>query len=134
MADDVSKLLRELPSVSDLLANPAIRTLCDEFGEGATKLELRRLIDEAREGVRSGARAAAPEPGALADSLRERLVRLCRPEGRAAINATGILLHTGLGRAPLCREAIEALAGCGSYTILQTGIETGKRCRRDTDI
>ena len=134
MGEDLAKLLRELPSVSELLGSPPIGALCREFGEGATKLELRRLIEEARADIRSGRRERPPDMETLVSPLRERLVRLCRPEGRAAINATGILLHTGLGRARLCREAVDALAGCGGHTVLQTDIETGKRCRRDTKI
>jgi L-seryl-tRNA(Ser) seleniumtransferase len=54
--------------------------------------------------------------------------------GRRAINATGILLHTGLGRAPFCAEASEAVAAGDRYAVLQTSIETGQRCQRDTDI
>ncbi len=134
MGEDISKLLRELPSVSELLEAEPIEKLCREFGAGATKLEIRQLIDEARAAIRSGRGESPLEAETLASELRGRLVRLCRPEGRAAINAAGILLHTGLGRAPLCKEAIEALAGCGRYTILQTSIETGKRCRRETKI
>jgi len=66
--------------------------------------------------------------------LKERLQRLVSKEGRKALNATGILLHTGLGRAPLCKEAVEALAGMGSYTLTQIDLESGKRSKRDKRI
>jgi L-seryl-tRNA(Ser) seleniumtransferase len=58
-------------------------------------------------------------------------VRLITPIGRRAINASGILLHTGLGRAPLCDDAAEALAGASRYSILQAGLERGDRSLRE---
>jgi len=146
--DRMAKLLRELPSIGELLEAAPVAMLVGEFGGGATKLELRRIVEDARHAIRSGrgprsfpsehltavAQSNRDEADVLAAALRANLVRLCRPEGRAAINATGILLHTGLGRSPLCREAVEALAGCGGYSILQTAIETGKRCPREEKI
>ncbi len=89
MSEDVSKLLRELPSVSELLESEPIGELCREFGAGATKLEIRRLIEEARAAIRSGRSESPLEAETLASQLRGRLVRLCRPEGRSAINAAG---------------------------------------------
>jgi len=134
VSEDVSKLLREIPSVSVLLASGPVAELAREFGEGAVKLELRALLDEKRDGIRAGRLDSAPDAASLVPELERRLIRLTRPDGRAAINAAGILLHTGLGRAPLCKEAVEALSGCGGYTILQTSIETGERSLREEKI
>ena len=127
-------LLRQIPSVSDLLGSGPVAELAREFGEGAVKLELRALLDEKREAIRSGRLGGAPDAASLVPELERRLIRLTRPEGRAAINAAGILLHTGLGRAPLCKEAVEALSGCGGYTILQASIEAGGRSVREEKI
>jgi L-seryl-tRNA(Ser) seleniumtransferase len=128
--EDAAKLLRTIPSVGDLLADGPVADVAREFGAGIAKLALRSLLDECRAAIRSGAAKAAPTPAEIASSLRTKLVRFVTPEGRAAINAAGIILHTGLGRAPLCKEALEALAGMGHYTILQTDIETGGRSGR----
>jgi L-seryl-tRNA(Ser) seleniumtransferase len=132
--EDASKVLRAIPSVGELVSHGPVAEVAREFGAGITKLELRALLDESREAIRSGKATAAPEPGAIAADLHRRLVRFATPQGRAAINAAGILLHTGLGRAPLCKEALDALAGMGGYTILQTDIETGGRSGRTEKI
>jgi L-seryl-tRNA(Ser) seleniumtransferase len=134
VSQDAARLLRALPSVSDFLGSEAGRALAGEFGEGALKFELRRALDEAREAIRAGRAGAAPDPAALAADLRTRLLRLSRPAGRRAVNATGILLHTGLGRAPLCAEAAEALAGCARYSVLQADLRSGERSLREEKV
>ena len=130
MSEEAPKLLRGIPSIGELASSGPVADVAREFGTGVAKLELRSLLDECRTAIRSGGANSVPAPDAIAASLRARLVRSASPLGRSAINAAGILLHTGLGRAPLCREAIEALDGMGRYTILQTDIETGERSRR----
>ncbi|HQH29085.1 MAG TPA: L-seryl-tRNA(Sec) selenium transferase, partial [Oligoflexia bacterium] len=66
--------------------------------------------------------------------VRERLVRLTSPLGRKAINATGVLLHTGLGRAPLAKNALDALAMAGCFSVVQVDLETGERSLREAKI
>ena len=126
--------LRQLPAISEVLQSDAGKSLSAEFGEGATKLALRRLLQGLREELLSGKREQAPEPDALSAELRDQLVRFCRPEGRRAINAAGILLHTGLGRAPLSADTLSALAAFGGYSILQTSLDTGARSLREEKI
>ncbi len=125
---------RAIPSVSDSLATEAGRALLAEFGAGAVKLELRQLLDEVRRDIRDGTGDGAPACDVLADQLRSRLMRLALPIGRQAINATGILLHTGLGRAPLCQEAIDAMATCSHYSLLQASLDTGDRSLREEKV
>ncbi len=132
--ENASAILRAIPPVGELLASGPVADLAREFGAGLAKLELRSLLDEFRAAIRSGRAAAAPGPDEIATTLRARLVRFATPLGRSAINAAGILLHTGLGRAPLCADALDALAGMGRYTILQTDIETGGRSGRTEKI
>jgi L-seryl-tRNA(Ser) seleniumtransferase len=134
--EEASKILRSIPSVGELLASGPVADVAGEFGAGIAKLELRSLLDESRDAIRSGKATAAPAPAPdeIAADLRARLTRFATAQGRAAINAAGILLHTGLGRAPLCEEALDALAGMGGYTILQTNIETGGRSGRTEKI
>ena len=71
--------------------------------------ELRRLLAEIRNNINSGEILSVDNIETISKELHQRLSRLIIPEGRRAINATGILLHTGLGRSPLCEEAIEAM-------------------------
>jgi L-seryl-tRNA(Ser) seleniumtransferase len=134
MDEVVSESLRAIPSVSVFVESAEGAALAREFGEGALKLELRALLDEVRAELRAGGAASPPDAGGLASRLRTRLVRLVRPDGRRAVNATGVILHTGLGRGPLSDEAAEAVRRAAGSSIVQTNIETGGRSRRDERI
>lgn len=128
-----TQLLRDIPSIREILNSPPGKSLSAEFGQGATKLELRALLDDLRLQIRSGL-STLPDQSQLAAQLRTRLIRLTRPLGRRAINASGILLHTGLGRAPLCREAADALAYANHYSVLQASLDSGDRSLREEKI
>lgn len=134
MDDKTKNLLRELPSVSNLLELPQIESLSLEFGKGATKLTLQKYLDATRAQIISQKLSGIPSEADTSAALKVSLQRLARPEGRRAINATGIMLHTGLGRAPLCKDATSALGGMGEYSILQTDIATGSRSLREAQI
>lgn len=121
--------LRAIPAAGTLLTMPAVAALCAAHGGGAVRLELRAMLDELREAVRAG--AAVPPREAIAAELSARLVRACTPAGRRAVNASGIILHTGLGRAPLCAGAVAAVAAAAGYTPLQASIDTGSRSVRE---
>jgi L-seryl-tRNA(Ser) seleniumtransferase len=121
--------LRSIPSVGDLLASPAGATLCTEFGHGVAKLELRAVLDEARAAIRAG--GDPPTADDLLAGLRDRLRRALSAEGRRAINATGIILHTGLGRAPLDERARTLTDAASGYCVLQADLATGTRSLRE---
>lgn len=131
---DTANLLREIPPMGGLMESAAVRLLTDRFGQGMVKLELRAVLDELRERIRQGTVDAVLSPQTIARELEQRLARILQPVGRSAINATGILLHTGLGRAPLCREAIEAMSICDGYSVLQASLDTGDRSLREEKI
>jgi L-seryl-tRNA(Ser) seleniumtransferase len=134
MATIDTDVFKRIPAVSTVLEDSGVGDLVERFGRGMTTFALRGILDGVRQDVRAGRRTDAPAIDELCAKLESRLIRLTQPIGRRAINATGILLHTGLGRAPYCAETAEAIASCTGYSILQTSIETGKRCQRDTDI
>lgn len=134
MSVDPGQLLRAIPSVTQFLASAEGTALVDRFGAGVVKLELRRVLDEVRTQLRSGERRQAPSLTALAAEMEQGLVRLCHPIGRRAINATGILLHTGLGRAPLCSDAAQAIAATTHYSLLQASLDSGDRSLREEKI
>ena len=127
-------LLRTIPSVTQVLTSEPGRELAREFGHGLTTFELRSFLDDLRRDIRGGAIESMLSLEQLADELRLRLARLSQAAGRRAINATGILLHTGLGRAPLCREAIDAIAACHGYSVLQASLESGDRSLREAAV
>lgn len=134
MPTDATDLLRSIPSIREVLESSAGAALADEFGDGVTKLELRALLDDLRRSLRDGTAVAVPNCDSLARELRTRLIRLTSPAGRRAINATGILLHTGLGRSPLSADAIAALSTADHYTPLQASLDTGDRSLREEKI
>lgn len=130
----ISLQLRKIPSISSVIDGPQAHELCETYGEGVTKSELRTMLEELRTRIRNNETSAVPENFQIAAELQKRLVRLVTPQGRAAINATGILLHTGLGRAPLCNEAITMLGGMDRYSVLQTDHASGKRSLREEKV
>jgi len=134
MNEAEATLLRKLPAISDVLLSPGGQALGTEFGAGLLKLELRRLLDTIRLEIRKEGRTEIPTLIEMTDRLREELSRLSRPSGRRAINAAGILLHTGLGRAPLCLEATDALSALNTFTVLQASLDTGDRSLREEKV
>ena len=123
--------LRALPSLDALLRSDRGKLLASEFGAGFLAFTARREIGLAREALRAGRLEAAPTVESLLDRIDYALKRLGTPAGRRVINATGILLHTGLGRAPLSDAAIEAVSAMNRYSILEVTIENGARSRRE---
>lgn len=125
---------RDIPSVNDFILSAPGRELCARFGAGMVKLFLREVLDETRGRIGRGETTVAPDGAEIAAVTAERIARVADPDGRRAVNATGILLHTGLGRAPLCAAALKAVAAFGGYSLLQTDLETGQRSLRTEKI
>lgn len=123
---------RSLPSIARMLDRPAIRQMIEEEGRAAVLDAVRGAVDAARQAIASCGDVDCSE-ASLEEEARQRLGG--RASGlRRVINATGILLHTGLGRAPLAREAIEAIgATSGGYADLELDLASGERGRR-TDV
>lgn len=119
--------LRELPSVDALLRHPAVARLEEEFAREELVCCVRAVLDQARRELRAGGAPPASMP-ALALRIRAALHARARPTLRRVINATGIVLHTGLGRAPLAAEAIDAIAEVAAgYCNLELDLATGER-------
>ena len=112
---------RQLPSVDELalsLANLEVR-----FPRRLIVDECRRALEDARAAIRAG----RPAPQALAHAVTAALESLATPSLRPVINATGVILHTNLGRAPL-----PGAAAPGPYSNLEYDIAQGRRGRRDS--
>ena len=125
--------LRRIPSVRELLANPALAPLVDRLTHNVVADGVRSLLDGLRrELAENGAQADIPDVDELAERAAHQIVRGERPHLRRVINATGILLHTGLGRAPLAREAVEALtAVADGYANVEVDLARGERSNRN---
>ncbi len=128
------KLLRALPSVDETLKDPDVARLVGPAPRAVVVEAVRAAIAERRERLSSGAPRETEAP-ALASDVERRVRRWLRPSVRRAVNATGIVLHTGLGRAPLGPAAIEAIAReAAGYCVLEVDAETGARGRRDDHV
>jgi L-seryl-tRNA(Ser) seleniumtransferase len=125
--------LRQLPPVNAVLEHEELAALRQLRGREAVVRAVRAAIDEARLSVRNG-QLAAVDASSLAIRARE-IVQGTRPLLRPVINATGILLHTGLGRAPLAEEAVQAVCAVArGYCNLAFELEEGERGRRTSGI
>lgn len=117
---------RDLPSVSALLETGGIRSLLERHPRSIVLDAIRGAIDAAR----AGGNSQRTEQQWIA-TIASAVEKTDRPSLRRVINATGIVLHTNLGRAPLARSAIEAIAEIAQgFSNLEFDIETGKRGSR----
>jgi L-seryl-tRNA(Ser) seleniumtransferase len=125
----VTESFARLPSVDKLLAHPGAGTLVASFGHALTVDALRFALDDARAGIRAG--GAVPEADALIASVSIRLREWVTPRPRPVINATGVIIHTNLGRAPLADEAWAAMKAASSgYSDLEYDLNSGERGHR----
>jgi L-seryl-tRNA(Ser) seleniumtransferase len=113
--------LRDLPAVDQVLG--ALAHLEGRFPRRLMVAEVRRVLDKRREEIRAGGNGGAPS---IAERVERNLAMLERPSLRRVINATGVVLHTNLGRAPLA--PFEPLFG---YSNLEYDVAAGRRGKRD---
>jgi L-seryl-tRNA(Ser) seleniumtransferase len=125
--------LRQVPSVDQLLRTEAARELRERVGTRRATNIARSVIAEIRALVRSGAAGDS----LLAEAIR-RMEATAERESqsgiKAVINATGVLLHTNLGRAPLSQAAREAINEAARYCSLEYDLESGARGGRGTRV
>ncbi|MDA0988563.1 MAG: L-seryl-tRNA(Sec) selenium transferase [Chloroflexi bacterium] len=124
---------RNIPSVEKLLSDERICRLVDEYSHEAVVYLVRRRLDEVRQGITDG--EESPSLDDLAEGIVTRAASLWSPWPRSVINATGVILHTNLGRAPLSRESTEALLNAArGYTNLELDLKDGVRGSRQAHI
>ncbi len=127
---DRQQQLRNLPAVSTLCQHPAVRPFVDELGERAVVQVVQEALASARQSILATGRSG----NVLATVLRE-LERLARPRLEPVINATGVVIHTNLGRAPVSDDAAAAMADAARrYSALEIDLETGRRGGRMAEI
>ena len=125
--------LRDLPSVDSVMGTDAVVGIVEAYRREWVVDLVRLELDEARERVRHG--SAAPTASELADEVCRRVQSMSRVEPRRVINATGVILHTNLGRAPLSRAATEgAVQAAAGYTNLEMDLDSGKRGSRQVHL
>ncbi|HKP86522.1 MAG TPA: L-seryl-tRNA(Sec) selenium transferase [Blastocatellia bacterium] len=138
-----NELLRSLPSIERLLTRPVAKRLSADLGRDRARDLLREIIEEVRVEIYAAetkavtARRVLHTPQSLVDEIERRLEERAkvsgRPSLRRVINATGVIIHTNLGRAPLARAAVEALADIAShYSNLEYDLGRGERGHRES--
>ena len=124
-------LLRAIPKVDRLLQSPEIQPLIATHSRAEVLRTVRRVLDDLRQAAgRLDATALGVE--AICERVVEALDRRAQPYYRRVVNGTGVILHTGLGRAVLAPEAVAALAALAPYPQrLEIDLESGQRGGRD---
>jgi L-seryl-tRNA(Ser) seleniumtransferase len=131
MQENNQDLLRKIPSVDELLkflsfpkvpraiVVDAVRDSANDFRELLLKDDKKNINEEAIQET-------------IISAAKKRIEKSMKPFYRKVINATGIILHTGVGRAVLPRQALEQIANeLAGYSLLQMDLETGERSKRD---
>jgi L-seryl-tRNA(Ser) seleniumtransferase len=117
--------------VQRLLEQPAMIALAGRFGAAELTAAARAAVDTARMALLADPDAEPPAEESLAQEAAARLLAGAEPGLRPVINATGVILHTNLGRAPLPTAALAAMAEVGAgYSNLEFDLERGRRGAR----
>ncbi len=126
---------RVIPSIEQLRQREAMQALETRYGRGALLEALRAETGDLRERLAAGRIAAitvADAVGAIEEGTEARLRAAMRPSLIRTINATGVIVHTNLGRAPLSDAALSRVREvAGGYTNLEYDLAAGRRGRRD---
>lgn len=133
-------VLRHLPSIDQLLRRDRLRDLISAAGRDAVRDRLREVLAEMRREIviANGAAKAPADPeevaGEIESRLNARFDQRRQTRTQRVINATGVTLHTNLGRAPLSRRAVEAINEAAGYCNLEYELETGRRGKRGSGL
>jgi L-seryl-tRNA(Ser) seleniumtransferase len=121
--------LRSLPSVDQMLKRPEIEAWIHAYGRPLVLEALRAALDEARVSFRASKKV--PSPGNLLENAHSLILEWISPSLQPVINATGVILHTNLGRAPLSQAALQAIQDTSlGYSNLEFDLPSGKRGSR----
>jgi L-seryl-tRNA(Ser) seleniumtransferase len=128
-----STQLRNLPSVERVVNHESLADLVGSYGRAWLVELVREAVADARQVVLAG--AAAPSEAEVAQAVRATLIELITPSPRPVINATGVIIHTNLGRAPLSDAAQRAAENAAKgYSDLEISLETGRRGSRQAHL
>lgn len=123
--------LRDMPSVDSLLQTQECADLIAAYGRPLTLEALRVLLDEVRVRFKQTPEFVLPTPGEILSQAESRLISWTQPTLTPVINASGVILHTNLGRAPLSKSTIAAMGRvAGGYSNLEYDLVKGKRGSR----
>jgi len=135
-----NSMLRQIPSVEEILASARVRHLLAQEPRWAVVEAVREVLAASRERALAGgltpeALHALVDPDAIQTAVEEATLGKARPSLRPVINASGVVIHTNLGRAPIAASALMAIEGaaCG-YSNLELDLATGNRGSRQVHV
>jgi L-seryl-tRNA(Ser) seleniumtransferase len=136
--DSSTGLYRKLPSVDELQRNPELVALASKEGQVPVTDAARAVLATLRQEIAAGrldANGVDLALSGLEGAVTRRVRQALQCSLRSVINATGVILHTNLGRAPLAASALEHIRQiASSYSNLEFDIETGERGKRDVHV
>jgi L-seryl-tRNA(Ser) seleniumtransferase len=133
---DKQQYLRALPAVDEILRHPQIQSHLRIFSKEFVVGSIRRIVNQKRQAILNSldpqeAASVPVGPEALLGDVEEEMTLSARPSLRRVINATGVILHTNLGRAPLAPEVLGHIAEiAGGYSNLEFYLPSGERGSR----
>ncbi len=129
-SNEAQQVLRSLPSVDRLLAEPTAREIAAQFGRSLLIGALRDVLSESRGRILAGDLVPTTVT-AIIERAREMLDEMLAPTLRPVINGAGVIVHTNLGRAPLSKSALQAIqAVAAGYSNLEYDLAPGARGSR----
>lgn len=131
---DTSALLRALPKTDDVLESPEVAGLVGAVPRPLVVDAVREAVDAVRERILAGD-ATVPDASAIARDAVVRALGFARPSLRRVINATGIIVHTNLGRSVLSEAAVRAVNEVArNYSTLEYDVDSGERGSRHVHV
>ena len=128
---DLADRLRQIPSVEEILNRPALRALERRAGRPLVREATRQALEDVRREI-AGREGDILPLQSLDEEIAQRVESELTPSLGPVINATGVILHTNLGRAPLARDAVARLTEVAAgYCNLEYDLEAGERGKRD---
>jgi L-seryl-tRNA(Ser) seleniumtransferase len=135
MPDASANPYRNLPAVNDVLQAPQLAALAERYAHDAIVEAIRAELADIRARLTQGHALNGCTPASIAEAIAARLHHTHRPLLRSVINATGIVLHTNLGRAVIAEDAARAAyEAARGYLNLELDLDTGKRSSRQDPI
>jgi L-seryl-tRNA(Ser) seleniumtransferase len=126
---------RRLPSVDQVLQVEQTAGLISEYGRPLTVEAIRVVLENARQSMKNGEIPPKTDVNSLLTETQQQLVDWIRSDLVPVINATGVILHTNLGRAPLSTDTVAAIAAASAgYATLEYNLATGLRGSRGEDV
>ena len=128
---DKRAILRSIPNMNELLEDKKIREFQERIGSEQLKKAIRNILEQVRSEIIEGKTENEIDENHLKERIRKQLEKLAKPDMKKVINATGTILHTNLGRAPISKEHIQQILCMASgYSNLEYDLNKGHRGER----